>query len=120
MARQALKKSSFWPVYIGKLVSSHVEARGDNITDLGVPKVHFLAPEARQVIENFTGAVIFDDATNCVVRASDPALGFKLDVRAEAEVWTLDIAVVPKLILHLPKEDAACIHVRLRERATKD
>ena len=91
--------------------------RKDLLTHPQILDEHLLAPQPRELVENLACMVVLDDAANGVVRAADPALGLEVDVGRQPQLGAPHKAVVPKLILHLAKQNAPGVHVRLREDA---
>lgn len=77
MDLRALKNISLCPV------CPPVRASGDSgacATYLDVLDEHFFTPQPREFVENLARVVVLDDAADGVVCATDPTLGFKLDI----------------------------------------
>jgi len=60
---------------------------------------------------------VFDVASNRIVVAAHPSLDLELNVGFQTGFGTLDDRVIAEFVLHLAEEDAAGVHVRLRDEA---
>ena len=79
--------------------------------------VHFFIPQTRKFIVDFPGLLVPDRASDGIVGARKVSLCLEFYIRDESVLWTSDKAVISELVLHFPKKNASCIHIRLRQDA---
>jgi hypothetical protein len=82
-----------------------------------VLQIHLAVPQTRNLVVDLAGLLVLDRPRNGVVRAGEVALGLELDVAHEVVLGALDEAVVAELVLHFSEQDAAGVHVGLRQDA---
>lgn len=78
--------------------------------------MHFLVPESRK-LEQLLPMRVLDEATNRIVCATEVALGLELQVGHHASFRTSYVCVVAEFVFHRAEENAASVHVGLRDEA---
>lgn len=110
------------------LAGLHIQLVGGPCTEMSHSNIrtyqdvldsHFLTPESRQLVQDLTGVLVLDSAANSVVCTADPALGLEFNVGREAKLRTAYKTVVPQLVLHFAKQNAAGVHIGLCQSAAK-
>ena len=79
---------------------------------------HFVRPVPRELIQNLLGLLIFDCATDGIVAAAEVPFGLKVYIGGQIVLRTANDALITQLIFHLAEEDAAGVHVGLRQDAS--
>ena len=78
--------------------------------------VHVLIPQPRK-LKKMLALRIVDEAADGVVRATEVASGFEFEVGHQARLRTAYVCVIAEFVLHSAEEDAARVHVWLRDKA---
>lgn len=116
MACTASKRVSFLCVYND--VSLSLSRRKTEWTYCDVFNAHLPVPHTRKLVVYLSGLFVFDGPANRIVSTGKVALGLELNVRNQVILRASDIAVISQLILHFPEENAAGVHVGLRQDTT--
>lgn len=116
MACTASKRVSFLCVYND--VSLSLSRKKTEWTYRDVFNGHLPIPHTRKLVVYLSGLFVLDGPANRIVSTGKVALGLELNVRNQVVLRTPDIAVISELILHLPEENTAGVHVRLRQDTT--
>ena len=76
---------------------------------------HLARPETAEFIQVLACHSLLDVTTDGVVSTTHPALDFEFNVCLQTSLRASNNSVVAKLVLHLSKQYASCIHIWLSD-----